>query len=330
MRYKESRQIRKEIKKARRILLNCHRSPDPDSIGCALALYHVLKKMGKSADIVCPSDQLYNNVSFLKGYEVIQKGVNFLGFDYSKYDLFVTLDSSDWQQVSGDKNIPLPNVSFVVIDHHATNPGYGKVNLIDTKTISVGEILFRVFQDWEITISKDVANCLMAAIIGDTGAFKFPGVTPKTFRAAENLVKLGADKDRIIFHIFQCEGLDLIQFYAEVLSKIKLDEKGKFVWSAVPFEIYDKMSDESKGNAKAANTFAQKIKGTDFGLVMIEKKKGELNVSFRSRTGIDTSMIAKELGGGGHSAASGATVKDLPFDRAVESVLQTVRKFARK
>ncbi|MBU0570262.1 bifunctional oligoribonuclease/PAP phosphatase NrnA [Patescibacteria group bacterium] len=330
MNYKQSKQILKEIKKAKRILLNCHRGPDPDSIGSALAMYWILKKMGKSVDIVCPSEQLYESVSFLKGYGRIQKEIDFSEFDFSEYDLFITLDSSDWQQVTADKNIPLPKIPLVVIDHHVTNPGYGSINLIDHKTTSVGEILYRTFHDWNFKPDKNIANCLMTAIIGDTGAFRFPGVTPKTFQTAQLLMEAGANKDKIIHHIYRSEDFKLMKFYGEALAKSKIDKKARFFWSAISLEDYKRLGNPSFAKEATATLFAQVVEDTDFGFIAVEREKGKLNVSLRSRTGLDVSKIALELGGGGHQYAAGGGIEDLPFDEAVEKVLQICRKHAKK
>ena len=148
MNYKESKKILAEIKKAKRILLNCHRGPDPDSIGSALAMYEVLKGWGKDVVVVCSSGDLFDNVSFLQGYSKIKKGVDFSKFDFPQYDLFITLDSSNWSMVTGDNEMSVPDIPLVVIDHHKTNPGYGTINLVDINAKSVGEILYLVFQDW--------------------------------------------------------------------------------------------------------------------------------------------------------------------------------------
>jgi len=80
MNYEESKAILEEIKQAKRILINCHIDPDPDSIGSALAIYSVLQKMGISADVVCTGSELYESVNYLSGYDNIQKGVDFKNF----------------------------------------------------------------------------------------------------------------------------------------------------------------------------------------------------------------------------------------------------------
>ena len=85
MNYKKSKQILEEIKRAKRILLNCHRGPDADGIGSTLAMYEVLKKLGKKVEIVCPSEELYEGVSFLENYQRIKSNVDFSKIDFSAY-----------------------------------------------------------------------------------------------------------------------------------------------------------------------------------------------------------------------------------------------------
>lgn len=329
MNYKKSKQVLKEIKKANRILLNCHRGPDADSIGSALAMYRVLKLMDKVVDIFCPTDGLYDGVSFLEDYDLIKSGVDFSKIDFSEYDLFISLDSSTWDQATNMDRIP-ENINLVVIDHHESNFGYGNVNLIDEKATSVGEMLLRIFLDWKVSIDKHIATSLMSAIIGDTGAFRYPGSTEKTFKAASYLMEKGADKDKIIHHIYRSEDFNLLKFCGEALRTMKLDEENRFVWSAISYEVFEEFGKPANAKNAAVNCFAQLVAGTDFGFMAVEEKKDKLSVSFRSRTGYDVSKIALELGGGGHVYASGASIEGLSFDESVEKLLRTVRKYAKK
>ena len=109
-------------------------------------MYEVLKGLGKKVDIVCSSNALFDNVNFLKNYTNIQTDVDFSKFNFSNYDLFITLDSSSWGMVVGDASIPIPKIPITVIDHHKTNPKYGSVNLIDDKVQSVAELLYLLFR----------------------------------------------------------------------------------------------------------------------------------------------------------------------------------------
>ncbi len=328
MNYKESKLILEKVKKAKRILINCHRGPDPDSVGGALALYYVLMGMGKTVQIICPTDILYN-LEYLKDFKKIKTGIAFDKFDFSRFDLFITIDSSSWYMVTGDKGVEMPNIPIVVIDHHETNTEFGEINLVDKKVISAAEILYFIFEDWGIKINKNIATALLTGIIADSGVFKFPKTTVKTFDIAEKLIRRGASKDEIIFNIYRRLDYSEVKFWGEVLQRVKHDKEGKFVWAAVPYEVYAKYLKPATARENVVNLFASIIEGVSFGFVMIEQEKDKLNVSFRTR-GPDISKLATSLGGGGHKEAAGAKIEGLPFDKAVKKVLGVARKYAKK
>src|SRR3990172_472645 len=118
MNYKESKKIFEENKKAKKILVNCHRSPVPDSVGSALAMRRILLDLGKKVEIICP-DNISNESKFLKSSEAVQK-IDYDNFDFSGFDLFLILDSAEWVQVLGYGKEKKPAVRKINIDHHFT------------------------------------------------------------------------------------------------------------------------------------------------------------------------------------------------------------------
>ncbi|MBU0572426.1 bifunctional oligoribonuclease/PAP phosphatase NrnA [Patescibacteria group bacterium] len=327
MNYKESRQILEEIKKAKKILISCHRGPDPDSIGSSLALYYFLTSLDKEVKVVCLSD-VPDYCNYLPSFEVIRR-IDYKRFDFSKYDLFIIPDSGSWDMVVGSDSIEQPQIASLVIDHHKTNKGFGKINLIDEKTSSTAEILYLMFKDLDIKITPDIATALLTGIIGDTGVFQFEGVGAKTLDIAKNLMELGANKDEIVLNIYNSYDFKLLGLLGEVLLRMEEDKKYKFVWSAIPFDIYNKHSRPESAKEVAATMFSRIVKETDFGMVMIEIKEKSLAISLRTRTGFDVSKLAEALGGGGHKNAAGAIIEGKGYEEAVEEVLQVARKLVK-
>jgi len=323
MNYRESADILKEIKKAKRILVNCHRSPDADGAGSSLALFRVIKNLDKDVRIICPSN-LHEDLKFLPHPETIEK-INFRRFDFGLYDLFICLDSAGTNMVTGDEKIKFSNIPIINIDHHKTNTKYGKINLVDSEVISNAEIIYLIFEDWKVEIDEELATLLLAGILGDSGVFQYPGVTSRTMEIAIKLMQKGADKDKIISNLYRSINFNEVKFWGEVLKRMQKDDY-KFVWSAIPHEVYEEYGKPESGKESAASMFTQCVKDTNFGMVMVEETKGNLSVSLRSRTGFDVSKIAKALGGGGHNNAAGGRVSGLEFGLAVEKVLSTARK----
>ena len=326
MNYEKSVTILKEIKKAKKILVNCHRGPDSDSVGSALALSRVLTSMDKEVSVICPSD-IPGDLKFLDNADSIKR-VNFSTFDFSDYDLFFVIDSSTYSMVTGLKDGDAPSINTIVIDHHISNEKFGKINLIDVKMTSTGELLFKIFEDWGITLSKEIAECLLTGIIGDTGSFQYQNVGEGTLRIAASLMDAGADKDKIIYNIYRNIDFKEIKMWGKFIENMKIEDS--FVWSAISLSTYKDFGEYPYAKEDVANLFFPIVKGTDFGIVMVETNDQVLSVSFRSRSGFDVSKIAEEVGGGGHKAAAGARREGLPFQEAVNKVLAAARKYAKK
>jgi len=328
MNYKESAKILKEIEKAKKILVNCHRSPDPDSVGSALALRRVLMHMGKSVEVVCP-DNVSSDSKFLESSEAVKK-IDFDNFDFSSFDLFLILDSSEWSQVAGYGKEKIPDIKKIIIDHHYTNEKLGVINLVDYERSSTGEVLYKLFADWDKKITKEIAEDLLAGIIYDTSSLEHSSADLDTAKVFAKLMELGADKNKIIFNFYRNIPFDNIKLMGEVIKNMKIDKEHRFIWSAVPYETVILYPDFGGVKTMAANLFASSIEDTDFGLVMMEEKKDFLNISFRAKEGFDISKAAEVLGGGGHKQAGAAIIRNLSFDEAVEKALGAARKYARK
>jgi phosphoesterase RecJ-like protein len=325
MNYQKSAEILNKIKSVDRIVVNCHRNPDPDSIGSALALFKVLSNMGKKVEIICPTKAYFQTLGFLKNFKKI-KTVNFSKFDFSKYQLFIILDSSGWDIVADSQDFTPPRIPTVVIDHHRTNEKFGDINLVDEEVTSTGELLLRVMEDWGIRVDKETATALLTGIIGDTGTFSYHGVGAQTLKAAGVLMEKGANKDNIVQQVFRTVDFKQVQFWGEVIANTKVDNIYKFVWSAIPNKRFVELGGLVGGKESAASLFAGIVEDTDFGIVMVEQEPKKLSISFRSRTGIDVSVLAKKLGGGGHRYAAGARIGGMSFDDAVARVLIMVRE----
>lgn len=329
MNYEKSLIILEEIKKAKRILINCHKNPDPDSVGSALAIASFIKSFGIEVRIVCPT-RINSQLGFVDNFDLIEQGVDFNKINYRDYDLFVVLDSSSWDFASKMEESNIPPIRMIVVDHHATNKMYGSINLVDKKLIATSELLYMFFEDCGFQIDRKLASYLLTGIIGDSGVFRFSGTTAKTLEIAAKLISKGVDQNEIIKNLYFSVDFEEFKFWGRVMDQMQYDKKYNFVWVAISNETYKEFGGRKNYKEDTATTFFQSINFSDFGIVMIEEEKGTVNVSLRSRTGLDVSQIAVDLGGGGHRYASGGGIKGLLFDEAVKKVLEVCRKYAKK
>jgi phosphoesterase RecJ-like protein len=328
MNYNESQKILEQINKSNNILINCHRSPDPDSVGSSLSLYLILKELGKeNITIICPDETPFN-CKFLPNADVIKK-VDFNEFDYSQFDLFFAVDSGSWNQVTGKDKILESGINTIVIDHHFTNPKFGNINILDVEAGSCAAVVYKFAKDLNINIKEDLATTMLTGIVGDTISFQTDVIGDSAFAIADDLIKCGADRNKVIFNLYKSKSLDEIHFMGTMLSNTHVDSDYKFAWVAISKEESSKYPTSKDAKSSVAGSFISAVADTDFGFVL-EETSEFVSVSFRTRKNFDVSKIAEELGGGGHKSASAARLVGMNFDDAVEKVLYACRKYANK
>jgi len=121
-----------------------------------------------------------------------------------------------------------------------------------------------------------------------------------------------------------------MKMMAELLPRLNFDLDNKFVWVTAPLSLYQKYNNPVELKSIIASNFASVVDGTDFGVVIVEEEKNFVTLSLWSRDNFNVSVIAQELGGGGHPEYAGAKVIGLNFEEAVEKVLAACKKYANK
>lgn len=317
--YLQSEEILSEIKKSNNILINVHRNPDLDSLGSATALYQALIKIEKKVTLVCPHE-IPENFKFLKDADSVQT----IDFKNLSGDLFLILDSGSYDIVTGDKEIKLPNIKKIIIDHHRTNNWDDYlVRLLDVEASSTAEVIYQLLLDWGVLIDPEIATSIFSGIASDTVFFKYEKNAKKTFRIATELLDLGADKDKIVEWSFDSFDFGLIQMIGEFLIKMKKSDG--YIYSILDNETFNKFGKQRGAREIVANLFARSIKGFDCGAMVVEYEKDKFAVSFRSKKDTDVSVVAKKLGGGGHKNAAGATIYG-NIDQIIEKIAIAFRK----
>jgi len=315
-----------EIKKAKNILMTLHPSPDGDSIGSNLALYHALTKMGKKVTLISGDSKFPNNFITLPGTSNITNQ-NFFDLDLSKFDLFIINDIAALNQISrqGEINIS-KNLKTIIIDHHVSNTKFADINLVDTQAPATCQLVYDLFQFNRVKITKDIAICLLVGIYTDTGGFKYRNTTDKTFLTAANLSKINPDFNKFIFEVENNDSPDRLKFLSLILGSIKTYCSDKVAIASLDYETIKKsdINNSVISSSEVAN-MVKSVTGWEIGICMIESQPNYTKVSFRTRDSkkYDLSKISAAIGGGGHMAAAGAIINK-PLVEATNLLIEKV------
>ncbi|MEN9912818.1 MAG: hypothetical protein RLY66_226 [Candidatus Parcubacteria bacterium] len=317
-----------EIQKAKSILLHCHPSPDPDSVGSALAMKFAVEQLGKKATVIKgDSDIPQAFMHFPGAKDIVMK--NFFEIDLSEFDLFLCLDTAALGRVSTAGTVEFPaSMTVVDIDHHPTNPGFGAVNLIESSYPATAQILFDLFKEWNINITSDMAANLFMGLYTDTGGFKFTSVTPKSFEIAAQLVTICPGFSGVIAGMENSNTVSDMHFKGLALASLEPVLGGKVGLSAVPYEALKEkgVSDESV-SAGSVSSVLRTVGEFDVVGALVEAEPGMVRASFRSKDAnkFDVSALAAAFGGGGHRAAAG-TLISLPLAEAKQKVVDKIKE----
>jgi bifunctional oligoribonuclease and PAP phosphatase NrnA len=304
---------------ANRIVLLSHVRPDCDAIGSQLALALSLRELGKQV-IAWNEDGLPESYRFLERSELIQKPPS----EAQDFDIAIALDTATQPRLGTPLSAIRSVGQWINIDHHAGNPGYGDLVHIDTTVPATGQIIYELLQSKNLPFGHAAAVAIFAAISTDTGSFRYPRTSARTFQIASELVNLGVDAAAIAIKLYESYPKRRILLLGEILPRARFDADDRVVSMAVTEEMKVRLRiqpDDLDGLIDTVRTINSIIVAVFFE----ELSDGKVRLSMRSKDDrVDVNKICSEFGGGGHLRAAGARVRGT-LDDVRNKILKRVR-----
>ena len=309
-------EVIRAIQKAKSVLIVTHTDPDGDAIGSMLAMCLALKGSGRKISMYC-RDKVPEIYKFLPQSDKVKHSISKV-----KFDIAIAVDCGGENRVG--KGIKLKALADAVIniDHHPDNTEFGDINFIE-KISSVSEILFRLFSEMGIRITKEIAACLYAGIMTDTGNFRYDYTTARTLDTAAFLARAGADISGIAMAIYESKTKSSVKVLGAAMYRLETSKSGKVAWTILPQKLMDSIGAKSEDLTGLVDQI-RSIKGVEVA-VLFREEDDRIKVNFRSKFKVNVSDIAKKLGGGGHIRASGAILQG-SLENAKDKVLAEVFK----
>ncbi|WP_063000118.1 DHH family phosphoesterase [Nocardia mikamii] len=297
---------------ARSVTVLCHVQPDADTVGSGLALAQVLHRRGVPVQVsFAEPAELPASMRSLPGVEHLVPAEQVA----ARVDVLVTVDCGSVGRLGALADRIDGAATTVVIDHHRSNTRFGDVNLIDETAESTTSVLARLFDAWGEEIDRDIAHCLFAGLVTDTGCFRWGG--PGTHLLADRLLATGIDGAGITRTLMDTHPFGWLPMLSRVLGSARLEPRAAggagLVYAFVHSDDSDGLrSEEVESVIDVVRTTAE----ADVAAVFKQSRTdaGCWTVSLRSRdsgvgTGdaVDVARVATGLGGGGHRYAAGYT-----------------------
>ncbi|MFW6159697.1 MAG: DHH family phosphoesterase [Acidobacteriota bacterium] len=291
---------RKKIFECQKIVITSHLRPDGDSLCTGLALYFIIRQLGKKADII-NYDRTPAPFNQFPHMDVIKIGE----IPPNYYDCVILLECAN---VSRSGHRTLDNYFKINIDHHHSNDYYADINWVDPEASAVAELVYDLAVKLHIEFTPEIANNLYCAIVSDTGSFQFSNTNARSFEVCSNLVKKGADPISVSQFLFNNNPLEKIKLLGKVLSTLQLKENGKIALISL-FQKDLAILNQNEIDTEDITSLARSIIGVQVVLFFKEIRANVFRISVRSKGEANAAAIAEHFGGGGHVHAAGFTVK---------------------
>ncbi len=306
------------IASAPSLALACHHTPDGDALGSMLALHHLALANGKASVASWPEPfPVAPHYEFLPGLDLATKPADFP----SEPELMVTFDCGSIGRLAELGEPARRARELIVVDHHATNDGYGTINLIDPDAAASAVVVRRLLDrlGWELT--REAAECLYTGLVCDTGRFQYDVTTPDVFTLARELSTYDLPISAMNRQLFEEHRLAYLRLAGMALQRAVYDGERRFVASwvtAADLAEFGVGLDETEGLIDLLRRTTE----ADVSCVLKETPDGT-KVSLRAVNEFDVGQIAIAFGGGGHKAASGF-VSPLPVPELLDAIRQSL------
>ena len=314
-----------EFVPGRRVALSTHMNADGDGCGSEVALARLLAQRGLDVRIVNPTPwpDLF---AFLLGEDVKEesaKGPAAL----QGIDLLIVLDISDVRRLGAlAETVRRLQIPKLVIDHHiASEDPAGEVLFTDVSACATGELVYDLGSVLGFELTPPIAQALYAAILTDTGSFRFSNTSPRCHAIAAELLATGVDPEDMYVRIYASAPAGRVRLLADVLSTLGVDEERGLAWLSMTngtLEKYGVRQEDLDGIVEHARSIA----GTRMALFFRDLGYGKVKVSFRSTGEVDVNAFARKFGGGGHAKASGALIPG-SLEEVRERVIAAAQQF---
>ena len=308
------------IDRHRIFLITAHERLDGDALGSELALYHILRSLGKEVTVY-NQDGTPENYQFLPASDRIVHDVPAL----EPFEVAFILDCSELERVGKEHGRVATVPNLANIDHHISNAGFCEAALVDPLASSTGEMICRLVSHMGLAASREAATCLYTAIMTDTGGFRYGNTGRGTLLAAADMVAAGANPQWISEHVYEMNPPAKIRLLAAVLPTLSIDEGGRvgsLIVTQQALAAAGALPEHTEGFVDLPRT----IRGVEISILYAELPDGRFKLSLRSKGSVNVERVARAFGGGGHMNAAACRMEG-ELAEIRRRVLETIRSF---
>ncbi|MEI7472429.1 MAG: bifunctional oligoribonuclease/PAP phosphatase NrnA [Chitinophagaceae bacterium] len=307
------------LSQPRKVVITTHQKPDADAMGSSLALYHFLKQFGHEITVISPT----NWANFLSWMPAAKQVLDYESPNEKARDAIKAADwifCLDFNTLSRTKNmadklLEAPGERILIDHHREPQTAVFAYGISNTGKSSTAEMVydFIIGAGHADKINNEIAECIYAGVMTDTGSFRFPSTTSSVHRMVADLKDRGLQQSIIHENLFDNHSEERFRFFGHILlNRLEMFYEFNAALIAIPQADLIKFNIRT-GDTEGLVNFPLSIQGIKLAAVVIDRGE-ERKSSFRSKGNFDVNSFARKyFNGGGHfNAAGGQNKETLP------------------
>ncbi|MBW3469349.1 DHH family phosphoesterase [Arthrospiribacter ruber] len=308
----EIESFKEVISSPKKIVITTHHKPDADALGSSLGMANFLLKKGHEVTVITPSDYP-SFLHWMKGNDDVlnyedKKQQTKANKIIADAEVIFCLDFSCLSRLQDMEHAVAQSKAYKVnIDHHQDPKDFADFRYWSTDAAATCELVYELIVELgeKEAIDEDIADCLYAGIMTDTGGFRHPNTTKNVHLITAELIDLGADNSRISRLIYDTNSINRLKFIGFAITRrLVILEDQQTAYFAISKKDLRKYNSKT-GDTEGLVNYALSLDGIKVAALFTEREDG-VKISFRSTEEIAVNKFASEFfDGGGHKNAAG-------------------------
>lgn len=327
----EINQIYPLLKEPRKVVITTHQKPDGDAMGSSLGLYHLLIQFGHKVTVISPTNWA-DFLDWMPGSKQV------LDYERQTKDANKAIDEADWifcldfntlsRTKRMEERLGIAKADRILIDHHqepqADKFAFGVSDVLKSSTCEM-VYDFVIASGNEDKINIEMADCLYAGVMTDTGSFRFPITSAAVHRMVAHLKDKGLHHSHVHEELYDNFLENRFRFIGNVLlNRMEVFYEYNTALIAIPQQDLVKFNIIT-GDTEGLVNYPLSIKGIKLAAIIIDRGE-ERKSSFRSKDGFDVNTFARKyFNGGGHFNAAGGQNKE-PLEEVVAKFIAAMKE----
>ena len=321
-------EINKIIENSNKVVLSTHEKPDADGIGSAIAFYYYLKTLNKEVRIIQPS-KFPEDCNIIDPDGIVDTFSNNDIPWIKSCDLLILFDVGNYSRTKKVSEIALKNdIDIISIDHHKNdNTDIFKAYIIDVNAPATGFLVWKYLNNqnfnkpWDIKLS----NALYAALMTDTGSFRYNNTSSESHDMASELIGFGVKPYDIYVAIYEQRSLSQLRLLSYVIDNLKFAVDSKICYCILDKKAF-KNTDSNIEDVDGFTEFLRSIKNVEVSFIITEQTDKTYRVNFRSKGQYIINDIAANFNGGGHKFAAGCKISNSNILEIEKKIVNLLKK----